>query len=84
MFKGSLCDKIGTHLIGEDTKDIGKRLFDLYRTTFLVELEFEKVDAKLLYMVFNITLRLVILLGRMSMLLTSIMFITKKDEHIKG
>jgi len=59
-------------------KIIGKRLFDLYSITFLVELEFEKAAAKLLYMVFNVTLRLVILLGRMSMLLASMMFITKK------
>jgi hypothetical protein len=78
MFKSSLCEKTSSHLVGEDTKIIGKRLFDLYSITFLVELEFEKVAVKLLYMVFNVTLRLVILLGRMGMLLASMMFITKK------
>ena len=78
MFKSSLCEKTSSHLVGEDTKIIGKWLFDLYSITFLVELEFEKVAVKLLYMVFNVTLGLVILLGRMSMLLASMMFITKK------
>jgi hypothetical protein len=46
MSKSSPSKKINTHLVSDDIKDTKEKLFGPYRPKSLVELEYEKVPAR--------------------------------------